>query len=228
MPRLLVVFDMDGVLIHERSSWGMVHESLGTSNEASHEAYLTDRIDDMEFMRRDIALWRSARPDITIYDINKVLSKATPMEGLDECVHGLRTAGAALSILSGGLKLLSERIAKDWGFDSNFANGLQAGPDGRLTGEGILEVPLKDKGGVLAERILKGNGFGPVVTVGDSTVDISMFKHSDLPIAFRAYDERVRRRAKRTVDVPDLLRVRDVILEWLEDGGNMPLSAPPQ
>ncbi len=214
--RPLVVFDMDGVLVKERSSWGLVHDLLGTTNENSHEAYLRGEIDDMEFMRRDIALWLSVMPDLTIYDIRSMMEKATPMNGVEDCIRDLRALGADITILSGGLKLLSSILVQRWGLDGHYANGIEHGPDGRLTGEGILEVPLRDKGGVLARSIMAGGGHGPVVTVGDSSVDISMFKRSDLAIAFRPKDERVRKRAHIVIERPDLRLVSEAVREYLE------------
>ncbi len=214
--RPIVVFDMDGVLVQERSSWGLVHDALGTTNEHSHEAYLRGEIDDMEFMRRDIALWLSVMPEMTIGDIRTLMERATPMGGVIECITDLRELGARISILSGGLKLLSGMLVDRWCLDGHNANGLEHGPDGRLTGEGILEVPLRDKGGVLTRNIMTVGDHGPIITVGDSSVDISMFKRSDLAIAFRPKDERVRRRAHIVIERPDLKLVSDAVRDWLE------------
>jgi phosphoserine phosphatase len=156
-----------------------------------------------------------------------MLRRATPMAGADRCMAELKGLGATISILSGGLKLLSRTLAERWGFDSHFANGLEHGPDGRLTGEGILEVPLRDKGGVLVNNVMAGGGFGPVITVGDSIVDISMFKRSDLAIAFRPKDERVTRRAQLVVDEPDLALVSCAVTDWLErHEGHSPPRVP--
>lgn len=226
--RPIVVFDMDGVLVQERSSWGLVHDLLGTTNEHSHEAYLRGEIDDMEFMRRDIALWLSVMPDLTIGDIRNMMQKATPMDGAFECITDLRELGAKISILSGGLKLLSGMLANRWALDGHHANGLEHRADGRLTGEGILEVPLRDKGGVLTRNIMAGGDHGPIITVGDSSVDISMFKRSDLAIAFRPKEERVRRRAHIVIERPDLRLVSDAIKDWVEACAGPDGAAGPQ
>jgi phosphoserine phosphatase len=223
--RPLVVFDMDGVLVEERSSWGLVHDLLGTTNEHSHEAYLRGEIDDMEFMRRDIALWLSVMPDLTIDDIRSMMEKATAMNGAEDCIRDLRALGADITILSGGLKLLSGILVQRWGLDGHHANGLEHLPDGRLTGEGILEVPLRDKGGVLARKIMTEGLQGPVITVGDSSVDISMFKRSDLAIAFRPKEERVSKRAHIVIERPDLRSVSGAVREWLKVRSD-PVGAP--
>ena len=55
--RPLIVFDMDGVLVEERSSWRRIHNHLGTDNEDSFFAYMRGDINDLEFMAKDIKRW---------------------------------------------------------------------------------------------------------------------------------------------------------------------------
>ncbi|MGA1819466.1 MAG: HAD-IB family phosphatase [Thermoplasmatota archaeon] len=199
----LVVFDMDGVLIHERSSWRLVHEKLGTSNEDSFAAYMKGEIDDLEFMRRDIDLWMRKRVTRSS-EIEIILEKATLMDGFMGCMDQLRDWGATLAIVSGGLDILAHRLGKKGGFSHVSANGLATDPDGNLTGEGILRVPLMDKGSVLRSIISENDGLGPVVVVGDSIVDISMFELSDLSIAFRPEVLKVSEAADNVISTPDL------------------------
>ncbi|MBE3122801.1 MAG: hypothetical protein IMZ58_11440 [Thermoplasmata archaeon] len=54
----LVFFDMDGVLLDTVSSWRYIHEHFGTTNERSIMPYLRGDIDYLEFMRRDVSLWK--------------------------------------------------------------------------------------------------------------------------------------------------------------------------
>jgi len=61
----LVVFDMDGVLADVESSWVYVHRHFGVNNDHSLFAYLRGEIDDLEFIRRDINLWKQKDPGIT-------------------------------------------------------------------------------------------------------------------------------------------------------------------
>jgi phosphoserine phosphatase len=53
----LICFDLDGVLTKVESSWRYVHNYFSVNNEASLKLYLEGKIDDREFMRRDIKLW---------------------------------------------------------------------------------------------------------------------------------------------------------------------------
>mgnify|MGYP005858767653 CR=1 FL=1 len=204
----LVVFDMDGVLVGPRSSWRIVHEHFGTSNEESFLAYMQGEIDDLEFMRRDIALWKDFMEEPGIGRINDVLDRVEPMKGFHKAMKDLRSAGFSLIIISGGLDLLADRLMELGGFNGSFANGISKGKDGQIDGEGILRVPLRDKGSVM-----KGlKGYGPIAAVGDSLVDIPMFRKADISIAFRPENEEVASSADHVVDEPDLTIVSDLIL----------------
>ena len=54
----LIAFDMDGVLADTISSWKYVHDYFGCSNDRSVNEYLKGRIDDNEFIKRDVSLWQ--------------------------------------------------------------------------------------------------------------------------------------------------------------------------
>ncbi|MBN1538774.1 MAG: HAD family phosphatase [Candidatus Thermoplasmatota archaeon] len=212
----LIIFDMDGVLVHERSSWRLVHDSLGTSNEISFQAYMRGEIDDLEFMRRDIRLWME-KGLTRREDIGRILGTATLMDGFKKCMTTLSDMGAELAIISGGLDLLAERLGAIVDFDHCIANGLAARDDGTLTGEGILRVPLSDKGSVLRKMLGNSGTYGPVVSVGDSSVDIPMFGPSDLSIAFRPEAKEVETAADVVVQTPDLEVILDILVGHLQD-----------
>ena len=86
----LVVFDFDGVIADTVSSWVWVHDYFSVNNDASLELYLQDKIDDLEFMRRDIALWRAKKPDISITDLEEILSSVPIMKGTLETITTLK------------------------------------------------------------------------------------------------------------------------------------------
>ena len=54
----LVIFDMDGVIANTISSWKYIHDYFGSTNERSVNEYLKGKIDDAEFIKRDVYLWR--------------------------------------------------------------------------------------------------------------------------------------------------------------------------
>jgi phosphoserine phosphatase len=212
----IVVFDMDGVLVHERSSWRIIHEAVGTSNEHSFQAYIRGEIDDEEFMERDIRLWIDMGI-VNISQIRELLDRVDLMSGFHHCFEALNERGVELAILSGGIDILADRLGKEGGFNLMMANGIEIDKEGRLTGSGILNVPLREKGSVLRSLIDRGGMIGPVIVVGDSAVDITMFENADLSIAFRPETEMVADKADIVVNEPDLSKVSDRIIGYLRE-----------
>ncbi len=206
----LIVFDMDGVLVDVRSSWVWIHEHFGVDNNDSLEAYLRDEIDDLEFIRRDIALWKGRDEKLRKKDIVEILDEAPLMPGYNECMAVLRDNGFRTAIISGGLKPLAERISGNF-FDNIYANDIIDEGYG-LTGEGILEVELNNKGKVFEELLEKeGVDNEKVAAVGNSHIDCPMLERAGLGIAFNPEDEKVIRSADLVVKEKDL----SVILEHL-------------
>lgn len=209
----LVAFDMDGVLVDYTSSWTWVHEHFKVNNEASLVAYIEGRIDDREFMRRDIELWKSIKNDLCVRDIDEILRPVPIVAGIRETVAALHRHGARCVIVSGGLDYAARRIAEENGFDAYIANSLECDASGRLTGEGVLRVELTNKKralrkfqeelGVLPER---------TAAIGNSFVDVSMFAVSGLSIAFNPIDELVEKSADAVVRSRDLRGVLPTIL----------------
>ena len=132
----LVVFDMDGVLADIESSWVHVHKHFGVNNDNSLHAYLKGRIDDLEFIRRDIGLWKKTEPDITEDHIREILSDVPIMPGARRTISELKRRGIGTAIVSAGIDLLAERISKELGVDAQLANGLVKDEEGKLSGEG--------------------------------------------------------------------------------------------
>lgn len=208
----LVAFDCDGVLVDVISSWQYIHDRFGVTNNVSVESYMRGEIDGIEFMRRDISLWRAKDPDISLEKIEKILDTIPPMKGLDELAKGLKECGCKAIIISGGLDMLVDKIAKRLGAVRAYSNGLEADKHGRLTGEGILRVEPKDKRGPLraAMKALKVKK-EQVVAVGDTAGDATMFDHCALGIAFNPQDETIRKKAKKVITKKDLRELLEIL-----------------
>ena len=94
------------------------------------------------------------------------------------------------------------------------ANELVTLTDRRLSGEGIVNTPLRDKS-VPVRRFAKELGvpLGQVATVGNSAPDVPMFWSSGLGIAFDAMDQHTRDEADVVVEGQDLRQLIPVILD---------------
>lgn len=210
----LAVFDMDGVLIDARSSWVLVHRHFGTDNEDSLEAFLRGEIDDHEFIRRDVERWSRGSGRVRYDEVIGVLDLAVPFRGAIETLQALGNMGVKTAIVSGGLRHLALRIGSLCGVDLVFANDVEVDDEGYLTGGGIVNVPLREKGSVVT-RIQSEFGIplAETVAVGDSLVDITMFRQAGLSIAFNPRDEMTERSATHVVRGLDLRSVLPLILE---------------
>jgi phosphoserine phosphatase len=208
----LVVFDMDGVLADIESSWVHVHKHFGVNNNQSLYAYLRGEIDDLEFIRRDIGLWKKTEPDVTENHIREILSDVPIMSGARRTVRELKRMGIATAIVSAGIDVLAERISKELGIDVQHANGLAKDRDGKLSGEGILRVRLMDKGDAVAEVANTMNvQTKDIVAVGNSRYDVSMFRRAGVGIAFQPSDDFVRTSAQVVVQQKDLSMILQFI-----------------
>ena len=204
----LVAFDMDGVLVDIKSSWVHVHRHFGVNNEHSLEAYLNGEIDDLEFIRRDVALWMEKDPALKMEDVKRILSTAPLMNGAVETMAALRDDGVRTAIVSAGIDLLAERVAIELGMDMFYANGFMADCTGTLTGEGVLNVRLDQKGEKLQEIAdLFSFDTDDVASVGNSRYDVPMFEVSGLGVAFCPEDEDTRDSADEVIDEKNLARI---------------------
>jgi len=186
----LVCFDMDGVLTSVRSSWYWISECLGVDNELSYRAYVNGEIDQSEFMRRDIAQWKAAKPDLRISDIIRFMRSMPLIGGIQETIACLAGNGIKSVIVSGGVDLAAKMIAGEFGFDDHAADEICSLPDGSLSGEGRVHVDLRDKG-VNVRRFIEKYGTTKerTVSIGNSYTDIPKFRESGMSIAFNPADQ---------------------------------------
>jgi len=210
----LVAFDMDGVLVKHDSTWTWIHDHFEVSNEESLREFIEGRIDDREFMRRDIALWREQRPLLDIGYIEGVLDPLPEVNGVRETTASLREAGMRTVIISGGLDIVASGLTQKYGFDGWAANGLEVGEDGLLTGNGILRVELVNKRRSLDRFLRRWDVPGErAAAVGNSFVDVSMFNGCGFSIAFNPIDAWVAENASSVVNSDDLGDILPLLLD---------------
>jgi phosphoserine phosphatase len=206
---------MDGTLVDVESSFAVVHDYFGDHNEQGLRDFMAGRIDDEQFIRTDVAIWKKHAPHLTIDELERILAAAPLMPGAITLVKGLREQGVRTAIVSGGIDVLAHRVARELGIDIALANGFRVTETGELTGEGIIRVPVNDKESVLA-HLQDQLGIPPEETaaVGNSEIDVGLFRRSRMGIAFRPEDEAVRRHAGRIVNEKDLGLVLAALAEF--------------
>lgn len=211
----LIVFDMDGVLVDAHSSWSWVHDHFCVNNEDSLQAYLEGEIDDREFIRRDIALWRACKANITRGDIIEILDDVPLMKGFEKTMGILKSEGYSLAVISGGIKPLADSISKGY-FDRVMANDIIDDERVGLTG-GALEVRLNDKGHSF-DLLMDELDISPhrCAAVGNSFIDAPMLKKAALGIAFDPDDETVKGSADVIIKEKNLWRVYEEVEAYNE------------
>jgi phosphoserine phosphatase len=207
-PRVrLVAFDMDGTLVDTVSSWSFVHQHFGENNDESLRAFMHDEIDDEEFVRRDIALWRRHAPAITSMEVEKILADVPIMPGAHELMRELKSRGVKTAIISGGLDLLAQRVKKELHMDMALANVFETDDRGVIT-RGRVMVPVKKKEAVL--RGLQAQlhiSSEQTASVGNSEIDVGLFRTSRVRVAFCPQDDIVIANATSVVGEKDLRKV---------------------
>jgi len=206
---------MDGTLVDVASSWAAVHDHFGEHNHDGLRRFLANEIDDEEFIRSDLVIWRRHAPRLSVFDLERILADVPLMPGARTLIDGLKGRGVRTAIVSGGIDLLARRIARELGIDLALANGFRVTADGVLTGEGIVRVPIHGKEQVLA-HLQAQLGIPPEATasVGNSEIDVGLFRRSRVGIAFLPEDDEVRRGASAIVDERDLARVLEVLARF--------------
>ncbi|MCL1983952.1 MAG: HAD-IB family phosphatase [Methanomassiliicoccaceae archaeon] len=215
----LVVFDMDGVLIDHISSWTWIHDKMGVDNEEAFQLFRNGKIDETEFIRRDIKLWTDKQPDITLNDIVNMFHDLPLIGGIQETVATLSHNGIKSVIVSGGIDKAAEMISNEFLFDGHSGNSILTHPDGRLTGEGKVNVDLRDKG-IVTKEFMKmfGAGKEETVAVGNSYTDVKMLEACGYGIAFNPIDKNVIDAADvviRSRNIADILEIifGDVVVD---------------
>ena len=190
MALKLVVFDMDGTLLRPKSSWQLLHDHFGTDNSEMLARYLRHKVDDAEFVARDLELWTAAnRGPVDAATVTRVLDGAEPLPGAAEAVEGLHAAGVATAIISGGIDYLAQKLAAEWGMAEAHANPLFDSPVG-LQGE--IRVSGHAKAPVMRDVMARhGVSRDEVAAVGDTVIDLDLFALAGTSVAVNTSDGRV-------------------------------------
>ena len=191
MPVDAVVFDCDGVLIDNISSWWAIHEYFGTRNEEMLEKFLNKEITEEEFVNHDVEEWKKIQPKIHMDDIMRCYSGVKLMPGAREVIKELQSKGIFVAIVSSGVDLLIGTIANMLKVDDWAANGFEWDEDGYLIKGAPTKVYSHDKG-IMVEKLIRINNLKSenVISVGDSSTDLSMKVGESKFIGFNPARER--------------------------------------
>jgi phosphoserine phosphatase len=213
-----VVFDCDGVLSDNGSSWQLIHKRFGTGedDDGEHqktlEMFLDGEISEEEFVAHDIRLWREVSPEIHRDDIMRCYSGVGLIEGARAVVGALKKRGIFVAIVSSGVDIFVGAIAKMLKVDDWVANGFEWDDDGWLV-RGLPTRVFSHNKGLMVSKLARINGFeaSEIISVGDSSTDLSMMIDGSHFIGFNPR----RNRAKMAFEEAGVPVVEDNNLELI-------------
>ncbi len=180
-PKILLAgFDMDGTVLQHDSSWVAIHKHFGTTRkgEASLKLYSQGKIDYKEFMRRDISTWPKG---VTRDEIDEVLSGYKVREEAPHTLDELRKRGIKTALVTSGIDILAEKVARELSIDHWVANGLRFDRDGVVLSEGVGRVDPTRKDLAYKKLLSKiGVPSKRTIAVGDTVYDLAFLKSAGL------------------------------------------------
>lgn len=190
------------------SLWRYLHDAFGTWDRGKIAAlkYKRGEISYKQWAETDAGYWAGA----SLSQVRKMVKEIPYRNGAKEVFEELKRQHVKTAIVSAGLSLLANRVARELGCDAAFSNELETN-DGRLTGRIKVRVAVNNKKEII-ERIsaVLNIPLRDIALVGDQVYDLS---HAEcLRIAFRPKDEVARREADFVVDDDDLTRVLQYLI----------------
>ncbi|MBQ9072842.1 MAG: phosphoserine phosphatase SerB [Muribaculaceae bacterium] len=183
--RRLICFDMDSTLIEtEVIDELAMRAGVGDEVKAITESAMRGEIDFCESFRRRVAMLKGL--DVGVM---KDIAENLPItEGLDRLMSVLKRAGYKTAILSGGFTYFGNYLKQRFGFDYVYANELEIGSDGKLTGNFVGDIVDGKRKAELLRLIaqVENVNIAQTIAVGDGANDLPMIATAGLGIAFHA------------------------------------------
>ena len=196
--RRLICFDMDSTLIQTECIDELADRAgVGAEVRAITESAMRGEIDFKESFTRRVALLKGL--DASVLEDIAVNMPIT--EGVDRLMSVLKRCGYKIAILSGGFTYFGEFLQHKYGIDYVYANELEIGEDGKLTGRYVGEIVDGHRKAELLKLIAQVEkvNLAQTIAVGDGANDLPMLGEAGLGIAFHA-KPRVVANAKQSIN----------------------------
>ena len=169
----VICSDLEGVFVPE--IWINVSKQTGIE-----ELRLTTRdISDYDvLMKRRLELLR--QNNLTLHDVQRVISMLKPLPGAIEFVDWLRSC-AQLIVVSDTFREFADPLMKQLGRPTLFCHHLTTDSEGNITNYNLRQKDAKRK---VAESLQSLNF--KVIGIGDSYNDLNMLRQAELGILFNA------------------------------------------
>jgi phosphoserine phosphatase len=183
--RRLICFDMDSTLIQTECIDELAERAgVGDKVRAITERAMRGEIDFKTSFTQRVALLKGLDASVM-----KDIAEHLPItEGVDRLMKVLKTCGYKIAILSGGFTYFGEYLQRLYGIDYVYANELEIGEDGKLTGRYVGEIVDGHRKAELLKLIAQVErvNLAQTIAVGDGANDLPMISEAGLGIAFHA------------------------------------------
>ena len=196
--RRLICFDMDSTLIQTECIDELAERAgVGDQVKAITESAMRGEIDFKESFTRRVALLKGL--DSSVFE--EIANKMPITEGVDRLMAVLKRCGYKIAILSGGFTYFGEFLQRKYGIDYVYANELEIGDDGKLTGRYVGKIVDGHRKAELLKLIAQVEkvNLAQTIAVGDGANDLPMLGEAGLGIAFHA-KPRVVANAKQSIN----------------------------
>ncbi len=217
--RRLICFDMDSTLIQAECIDELAkYAGVGEEVAAITEAAMRGEIDFKESFTRRVALLKGLDASV----MQEIAEKLPITEGVDRLMYVLKRYGYKIAILSGGFTYFGEYLQKKYGIDYVYANELEIGEDGKLTGRYVGEIVDGRRKADLLRLIAQTEkvNIAQTIAVGDGANDLPMISTAGLGIAFHAKPRVVEsaRQAINTVGIDGVLYFLGFKDSYIQEG----------
>lgn len=196
--RRLICFDMDSTLIKtEVIDELAIRAGVGDQVKEITARAMRGEIDFKESFTERVKLLKGL--DVSV--MQEIAENLPITEGADRLMYVLKRSGYKIAILSGGFTFFGEYLQKRWGIDYVYANELEVGEDGRLTGNYVGEIVDGRRKAELLRLIAQVEkvDIRQAIAVGDGANDLPMLSEAGLGVAFHA-KPRVVANAKQSIN----------------------------
>ena len=196
--RRLICFDMDSTLIQTECIDELaMRAGVGDKVKAITESAMRGEIDFKESFRQRVELLKGLDASVM-----REIAETMPItEGAERLMSVLKRYGYKIAILSGGFTYFGQYLQRKFNIDYMYANELEIGEDGKLTGKYIGDIVDGQRKAELLKLIAQVEkvDLAQTIAVGDGANDLPMLSIAGLGIAFHA-KPRVVANAKQAIN----------------------------
>ncbi len=215
----VVIFDVDGTLHDEKSSWRLLYSIRGQAalSDQRFAAFEAGNIDYERLVELTIEDLR--RLKLTRHDIDRIRTKLRPRPEAVVAIRKLKEIGWEVAAVSAGVCNLIDELVSSMGIALRFCNSLEFDESGIVCCAKIAVNPTRKDAVIDDIRRYLSLPMEAVVTVGDHTMDFSMFRDSGHYLIFDgghgSCDDGIGGHISSLIEVPDWIE------RWESQGKNL-------